>query len=226
MDVWRKAAASLGGTTANVNFFSANGKNPSKAAPSMSTNKLTCFLFFFSSLTGLHSLLSVLLFVFTQDPYSCVPLFSNSSSECVFTLSRLLSPGWSVLGRFHQPRRLLTFRAAELTAACFLLHSLPWRVEDAPGRSEVELSRSSLSSLSCHLLCFPFALDLPSHTASAVLQAYDSCGVASSLLQVEAFSCFTAKHQKSDATQNNSCPDHMWMFVLLGEDCCVCCWDT
>ncbi|XP_017287425.1 serine/threonine-protein kinase 36 isoform X2 [Kryptolebias marmoratus] len=128
VDLWKKAASSLGGTTPNVNVFSAN---------------------------GLHLFLSVVLLVFTQDPYSCVLLFTDSSSKSIFTLARLLSPD-----------------------------CLRWFSEDPPGRSEVEQSRSSLSSLSCHLLCFPFALDLPSHTASTVLQLYDSCGVASSLLQV------------------------------------------
>ncbi|KAA8587056.1 hypothetical protein FQN60_000892 [Etheostoma spectabile] len=56
--------------------------------------------------------------------------------------------------------------------------------EGNPGRLEVDLSHNRLPVLSCHLLCFPFALDLQSHTMSAILQLYDSCGIVASLLQV------------------------------------------
>uniref|UniRef100_A0AAQ5Y185 non-specific serine/threonine protein kinase n=1 Tax=Amphiprion ocellaris TaxID=80972 RepID=A0AAQ5Y185_AMPOC len=77
----------------------------------------------------------------------------------------------------------------ELTVASFIPHSLHLFANGNPGRPEVDLSHDSLSALSCHLLCFPFALDLPSHTMSTILQLYDSCGIAASLLQVWAFSC-------------------------------------
>ncbi|KAK5616274.1 hypothetical protein CRENBAI_014905 [Crenichthys baileyi] len=104
---------------------------------------------------GLYSFLSITLFIFTKDPYSCIPLFSDKKSKCVYTLCWLLSNN-----------------CLHLLARC------------PSGSADMELSRDTLSTLSCHLLCFPFALDLPSHTMSTVLQVYDSCHVASSLLQV------------------------------------------
>lgn len=58
-----------------------------------------------------------------------------------------------------------------------------------PERLEVDVSHDGVSVLSCHLLCFPFALDLPSDTMSAIFQLYDSCGVVASLMQVRAFPC-------------------------------------
>lgn len=94
----------------------------------------------------------------------------------------------------------------------------------------MELSRDTLSTLSCHLLCFPFALDLPSHALSTVLQVYDSCHVASSLLQVRAFSCFDEDlygKQKSDATHDNSCTALMYdkqyftVCTLIGGQRCL-----
>ncbi|XP_078122715.1 serine/threonine-protein kinase 36 [Sander vitreus] len=109
----------------------------------------------FYSANGLHSFLSVALVVFTKDPYSCAPLLSERESECVYTLVRLLGTD--------------------------CLHLCD---EGNPGRLEVALSHDSLSVLSCHLLCFPFALDLHSHTMSTILQLYDSCGIIASLLQV------------------------------------------
>lgn len=45
-------------------------------------------------------------------------------------------------------------------------------------------SVNSLSVLSCHLLCFPFALDLSSETMDRLLQLYHSAGIVSGLLQV------------------------------------------
>ncbi|KAF7205851.1 serine/threonine-protein kinase 36 isoform X1 [Nothobranchius furzeri] len=126
--VWKKIDSSLRSTTPKLDFFSAN---------------------------GLYSFLCVVLFFFTKDPHSCVPLFTKNSSTCVHTLGRLLAPDC-------------------LRASTY----------DPPGNADIEPSFYSLSSLSCHLLCFPFALDLPSHTTSTVLQLYDSCGIVSSLLQV------------------------------------------
>lgn len=49
---------------------------------------------------------------------------------------------------------------------------------------ETDVSHDSVSALSCQLLIIPFALDLPSHAASAIMQLYDSCGIVTSLLQV------------------------------------------
>ncbi|XP_042355167.1 serine/threonine-protein kinase 36 [Plectropomus leopardus] len=109
----------------------------------------------FCSENGLHSFLSTALFIFTKDPYSCIPLFSDPESKCVSTLGQLLGTD-----------------------------CLPLFAESSPGRLEVDVSYDSLSVLSCHLLCFPFALDLPAHTMSTILHLYDSCGIAASLLQV------------------------------------------
>ncbi|MEQ2282747.1 hypothetical protein AMECASPLE_004022 [Ameca splendens] len=128
VDLWKRAGSSLANTTPNLDFFSAD---------------------------GLYSFLSITLFIFTKDPYSCIPLFSDKTSKCVYTLCWLLSND-----------------CLHLLARC------------PSGSADMELSRNTLSTLSCHLLCFPFALDLPSHTMSTVLQVYDSCHVASSLLQV------------------------------------------
>ncbi|XP_026185072.1 serine/threonine-protein kinase 36 isoform X2 [Mastacembelus armatus] len=126
LDVWKRIGTSL--ATADTDFCSGN---------------------------GLYSFLSIALHVFTKDPFSCIPLFSESGSKCVYTL------GW-LLG-----------------TDCLHLFA-----EGSPGRVEVDLSHDSLSMLSCHLLCFPFALDLPSHTMSTLLQLYDSCGIVPSLMQV------------------------------------------
>ncbi|XP_029030354.1 serine/threonine-protein kinase 36 [Betta splendens] len=127
-DLWRKIGASLAMETSDTDFCTAN---------------------------GLYSFLSASLLVFTKDPYSSIPLFSESDSKCVYTLGRLL--GTDCLHLF---------------------------AEGNPGRKQPEPSHESLSELSCHLLCFPFALDLSSHTMSTVLQLYDSCGIVTSLMQV------------------------------------------
>ncbi|XP_063340799.1 serine/threonine-protein kinase 36-like [Pelmatolapia mariae] len=109
----------------------------------------------FCSANGLYSFLSALLFAFCKDAYLCIPLFCDDGSECVYALSRLLGT--------------------------YCLHLF---AKGNPGRPSVDLSHNTLSTLSCHLLCFPFALDLPPHTMSTVLQLYDSCGIVTSLLQV------------------------------------------
>ncbi|TKS83928.1 Serine/threonine-protein kinase 36 [Collichthys lucidus] len=54
----------------------------------------------------------------------------------------------------------------------------------APARPEVDLSHDGVSVLSCHLLCFPFALELPSRNTSTIFQSYDSCGIVEGLVQV------------------------------------------
>ncbi|XP_041864512.1 serine/threonine-protein kinase 36 isoform X2 [Melanotaenia boesemani] len=128
VNLWKTISTSLASGTTNLDVCSAN---------------------------GLHSFLSVVLFVFTKDPYSCIPLFSDSESKCVHTLGQLLGDD-----------------------------GLDLFTKDTPWGPAVELTRDSLSSLICLLLCFPFALDLPSHTLSTVLQLYDSFGIVSSLLQV------------------------------------------
>ncbi|XP_058483484.1 serine/threonine-protein kinase 36 isoform X3 [Solea solea] len=49
---------------------------------------------------------------------------------------------------------------------------------------EVDPNHHRLSMMSCQLLCFPFALDLPLHAMSTILQLYDSCGIVERLVQV------------------------------------------
>ncbi|XP_010868724.2 serine/threonine-protein kinase 36 isoform X2 [Esox lucius] len=110
----------------------------------------------FFSLNGLYVFLSLALFVLTKDPYSCVPLFSDSDTACVVTLGHLLNTD------------------------CM---SRPSDGTYAPPRGS-DSSRSSLSVLSCHLLCFPFALDLSSETMDRLLQLYHSSGIVSGLLQL------------------------------------------
>ncbi|KAM9497905.1 serine/threonine-protein kinase 36 isoform 2-T3 [Salvelinus alpinus] len=107
----------------------------------------------FCSSNGLYVFLSLALFVLTRDPYCCVPLFSDSDTNCILTLSHLLTTDWP----------------SDET------HSQLWG-----GDSSV----NSLSVLSCHLLCFPFALDLSSETMDRLLQLYHSAGIVTGLLQV------------------------------------------
>ncbi|KAM9332547.1 serine/threonine-protein kinase 36 [Pholidichthys leucotaenia] len=128
MDLWRKIDSSLASTAPDFDFCTAN---------------------------GLYSFLSAVLFVFTKDPYSCIPLFSDNESKCVDTLGYLLGTD------------------------CVHLFA-----KDVPGRLDVDPTHSNLSTLSCHLLCFPFALDLPPRSMSEILQLYDRCGIVKNLLQV------------------------------------------
>lgn len=143
---------------------------------------------------GLYSFLSMSLLVFTKDPYSCIPLFSKSESKCVYTLGRLLGTDWLVYRLTYCFTCTMYLGAArplylELTITHFIPYSLHLFAEGSPGRLELDLSHDSVSELSCHLLCFPFALDLSPHTMSTVLQLYDSCGIVTSLMQVRAFLC-------------------------------------
>ncbi|XP_056140324.1 serine/threonine-protein kinase 36 [Lampris incognitus] len=107
------------------------------------------------SANGLYAFLSAMLVIFAKDPYSCAPLFSEKESYCVRTLGLLLDT--DCVHRFSEGTRV---------------------------RPQEDGSLDSLSVLSCHLLCFPFALDLPSETMSRILQLYDSCGIVTGLLQV------------------------------------------
>ncbi|XP_068186440.1 serine/threonine-protein kinase 36 [Antennarius striatus] len=128
LDIWKKIGVSLAKTNPDTNFCSVN---------------------------GLYSFLCAVQFIFTYDPYSCVPLFSEPTSRCVETLCRLLDTDC-----------LRLFAAGGLE------------------RSEEDVSHNTVSLLSCQLLCFPFVLDLPSDAMSTVSHLYDSCGVVASLLQV------------------------------------------
>ncbi|XP_055004819.1 serine/threonine-protein kinase 36 isoform X1 [Boleophthalmus pectinirostris] len=128
LSLWKRVGDSLGRTPSSTDHYSAN---------------------------GIYSFLSLALLVFTQDPHLCIPLFSDTSSKCVYTLGLLLKP--DCLGFF---------------------------VEDCPRRLETDWSLDSLSVLSCHLLCFPFALDVPALTMSRILDLYVSSSVIAGLLQV------------------------------------------
>lgn len=159
---------------------------------------------------GLYSLLSASLLVFTKHPYSCIPLLSESESNCVYTLGRLLGADWLVYRAYCFMCRVPCIseqHAPGANSPSFMPYSPHLFAEGRPGRQRSELSHESLSELSCYLLCFPFALDLSSHTMSTVLQLYDSCGIVTSLVQVRAlpFSStdLTCRH-KCDATRNNS----------------------
>ncbi|KAM3602128.1 uncharacterized protein V6R79_024761 [Siganus canaliculatus] len=109
----------------------------------------------FCSPNGWYFFLSIALVVFTQDPNLSIPLFSAAESKCIYTLGRLLS------------------------ADCLHLFAA-----GGSARLSLSVSPESVSVLSCLLLCFPFALDLPSRSMSTILQLYDSCGVVTNLLQV------------------------------------------
>ncbi|XP_072302414.1 serine/threonine-protein kinase 36 [Eucyclogobius newberryi] len=128
LDLWKGVGISLGRTPPSTDLYSAD---------------------------GIYSFLSLALLVFTQDPNSCLPLFSDSSSKCVHTLGLLLKP--DCLGLV---------------------------VEDCLCRPETDWALDSLCVLSCHLLCFPFALDVPALTMSRILDLYVSCNVIAGLLQV------------------------------------------
>ncbi|CAL8267721.1 unnamed protein product [Merluccius merluccius] len=108
----------------------------------------------FCSTKGLHSFLSAMLCVFTKDPALCLPVFSESQSECVHTLGLVLRRDSGSDGS-------------------------PTGVEE-----EEEEERDNLLVLSCLLLCFPFSLDLPPRTRAAILDLYDRCGVVTGLLQM------------------------------------------
>ncbi|XP_041098225.1 serine/threonine-protein kinase 36 isoform X2 [Polyodon spathula] len=107
---------------------------------------------------GLQVFLSLALYLFTRDPYRCLPLLANHNADCVLTLARLL------------------------TADCFLLKD--GACSSSTVRSSSDSSSSSLSVMTCHLLCFPFALDIPEDTVDEILQSYHSCDIVPRLLQL------------------------------------------
>uniref|UniRef100_A0AAV2J7T9 non-specific serine/threonine protein kinase n=1 Tax=Knipowitschia caucasica TaxID=637954 RepID=A0AAV2J7T9_KNICA len=109
----------------------------------------------FYSVNGIYSFLSLALSVFTQDPNLCIPLFTDTLSKSVHTLGLLLKP--DCLGLF---------------------------VGDGSPRLQTDWTLDSLSVLSCHLLCFPFALDVPALTMSKILDLYVSSNIIAGLLQV------------------------------------------
>ncbi|XP_048839646.1 serine/threonine-protein kinase 36 isoform X1 [Brienomyrus brachyistius] len=110
------------------------------------------------SLAGLHAFLSLVLFVFTRKPRGCLPAFSDTDLRCVETLAHLLSAKSGGLSRVAG--------------------------EGRPARPQISPSPGSLPLMSCHLLCFPLALDVPEETMSQILQSYHSCNIVSRLLQL------------------------------------------
>ncbi|KAJ8347782.1 hypothetical protein SKAU_G00263710 [Synaphobranchus kaupii] len=112
----------------------------------------------FLSLSGLQIFLSLALFVFIREPYSCVPLFSNSNTKSLPTLRRLLTADCTSEKEILSEQKL----------------SHPWS----------DPSPNSLSVMSCHLLCFPFALEVPDETMAKILLSYHSCDIVSRLLQL------------------------------------------
>ncbi|XP_041949055.1 serine/threonine-protein kinase 36 [Alosa sapidissima] len=108
----------------------------------------------FVSHNGLHDLLSLATLAFSHEPYSCVPLLSDSSTACVSTLSHLLNA-----------------RRGELTGS-------------RGGELWGDAGASNLPVMSCHLLCFPFALELSPEKMAQLLQCYHSASVVKGLVQV------------------------------------------
>lgn len=182
--------------------------------------------------------LSTALVVLTKDPHSCVPLFSMSESKCVYTLGRLLTTDWLSVHDFLSIRFDSSVSLVSPTPVAnnntFIPCSQCLLADGGPERLEEDLSRSSLSVLCWHLLCFPFALDLTPHAMSRILLLYDTCGIVEGLLQVRPFAC--SRHRPvwmlsqtfSDATQDNACSGvtsdtHYVLFVSLlsGGHCIV-----
>lgn len=99
LGLWKRIGTSLERTTPETDFCSANGEYTYPMKPTVFKNTLCSFTYFFLcfSCPGLHSFLSTALFIFTKDPYSCIPLFSECESKCVYTLGQLLGTDWLVL---------------------------------------------------------------------------------------------------------------------------------
>uniref|UniRef100_W5M741 non-specific serine/threonine protein kinase n=1 Tax=Lepisosteus oculatus TaxID=7918 RepID=W5M741_LEPOC len=116
------------------------------------TPHLNCF-----SLTGLQVFLSLAQFVFTREPYKCVPLLANSNTDSVLTtLAHLLTADWERSGEEN----------------------------GASGPSYSTSGANSVSVMTCHLLCFPFALDIPDQAVEEILQSYQRCDIVPRLLQL------------------------------------------
>ncbi|KAJ8267031.1 hypothetical protein GJAV_G00137520 [Gymnothorax javanicus] len=112
----------------------------------------------FLSLSGLQIFLSLALFVFIREPYSCVSAFSTVNTKSLPTLSCLLMADCTSV--------------KEMSAEEKMYHP---RGDPSP---------HSLSVMSCHLLCFPFALEVPDETMEKILQSYHNCDIVSRLLQL------------------------------------------
>lgn len=119
----------------------------------------------------------------------------------------------------------------KLTITSFIPSSPHLFAGVSPEGREEDLSYESLPVLSCHLLCFPFALDLPSDIMSTIIQLYDSCGIVTSLLQVRAFTCsnrdLTDKHntlmQHRITLATGSHQANTPLYILMSPVRALCC---
>lgn len=96
-ELWKRTGASLEQATPDTTFCSANGNQSSHRLVQVLLQTVDSPPFVSPSTPGLYSFLSTTLFIFTKDPYSCIPLFSDGQSRCLFALGRLLGTDWSVL---------------------------------------------------------------------------------------------------------------------------------
>ncbi|KPP79117.1 serine/threonine-protein kinase 36-like [Scleropages formosus] len=110
------------------------------------------------SLSGLHIFLSLALSMFTREPQHCIPLLADKEMGCVATLGHLLTAD--------------------------RVGMKDWTSEWRPTPPCSDTSQSSLSLMSCHLLCFPFALEVSNETMEQILQSYHRCDIVSRLLQL------------------------------------------
>uniref|UniRef100_A0A671YI68 non-specific serine/threonine protein kinase n=1 Tax=Sparus aurata TaxID=8175 RepID=A0A671YI68_SPAAU len=188
LDLWKRIGVSLTKTTPDTVFCSANGKPAYPVMPFISKTLLYKFQPY------------SLIFLSHQGCIPSSPLLSFSSPRihtraflCFLTLNQkvctLSATCWAPKGWCLLINSLFNFRAAlllrpELTTTSFIPHSLHLFAAGGPERLEVDVCHDTVSVLSCHLLCFPFALDVPSHNMSTIIQLYDSCGIVTSLLQV------------------------------------------
>lgn len=108
-ELWKRTGASLEKTTPDTTFCSANGKQASLNSVQFIPHTVDSPVFVCISTPGLYSFLSTTLFIFTKDPYSCIPLFSDCDSRCLFTLGRLLGTDWLVLAVFFPVKIPLQF---------------------------------------------------------------------------------------------------------------------
>lgn len=186
-----------------------------------------------------------LIFLSHQGCIPSSPLLSFSSPRihtraflCFLTLNQkvctLSATCWAPKGWCLLINSLFNFRAAlllrpELTTTSFIPHSLHLFAAGGPERLEVDVCHDTVSVLSCHLLCFPFALDVPSHNMSTIIQLYDSCGIVTSLLQVRALPCSSlmqhritlaiGSHQAHTTVHLNVSRESIVLFVV---SCLIC----
>ncbi|KAL6463797.1 hypothetical protein MHYP_G00281880 [Metynnis hypsauchen] len=118
--------------------------------------------------TTLQNMTSKTLFLSTNGLYVFLSLalfaFSNEPYDCVALF-------------FDNDKNLMRSPSLLLTtdsSATELKRGLLW------GSSDM----SSLSVMSCHLLCFPFALELPQEKMTEILHSYQSLNVVTGLVQV------------------------------------------